>query len=123
MPRPILLFILAIISAPCLADWKFFNLYTEKAMFIDPSTIKKSGSNIKIWVRHENMNDNKQIKSGIVQMEYNCVEETKRIIYGHLYDDYGGKGNVIFTFNEPEPATPILPGEGFDRSLLSTLCN
>lgn len=123
MPRTILLFIFAIISAPCLADWKLFNIYTDKAIFIDPSTIKKSGSKIKIWVRHESMNDNKKIKSGIVQTEYNCAEETMRIIYGHLYDDYTGKGNVIFTFNEPEPATPILPGDGFDRSLLNILCN
>lgn len=123
MLRATLFFIFANINAPCFADWKLFNVYTEKAMFIDPSTIKKNGSNIKIWVKHESMHENQPIKSGIIQMEYNCREETMRILYGHLYDDFGGKGNVIFTFKEPELATPILPGEGFDRSLLNALCN
>lgn len=118
------LFILfAIISTPCFADWTLFDIYTNKAMFIDPSTIKKSGGNIKIWVKHVSMRDDERIKSGILQTEYNCREETRRILYGHLYDDFDGKGNVIFTFKEPEPAAPILPGEGFDRSLLHVLCN
>ena len=112
----------AIISTPCLADWKLFNIYTNKAMFIDPSTIKKSGANIKIWVKHESMRSNEKIKSGIIQMEYSCREETARVLYGHLFEDFDGKGNVIFTFKEPEPAAPILPGEGFDRSLLHILC-
>lgn len=123
MQTAALLIIFAIISTPCLADWKLFDIYTKKAIFVDPSTIKKSGSNIKIWVKHENMYNNERIKSGIFQMEYNCREETERILYGRLFDDFDGKGNVIYTFKEPEPASPILPGEGFDRSLLHVICN
>lgn len=118
-----LFFIFSIISTPCHADWKLFDIYTKKTMFIDPSTIKKNGSNIKIWVKHVSMRSNETIKSGIIQMEYNCRDETERILYGRLYDDFDGKGNVIFTFEEYKQATPILPGEGFDRSLLNVLCN
>ncbi len=104
MKKLLLILLLTVVSNSAMAEWVKVATPVDERLttYADPSTIRKSGSRVKMW----SMVDFKaaeEIKSGIYiksvkrQIEYDCKDEKKRLLLGELFSGNMGSGEIIST--------------------------
>ena len=116
--KKLTLLLLLMVSTNLFAEWTRFIGSADGSMTVygDRETIKKKGSNVKMW----SVNDFKTVQllpvsntkflSTVARQEYDCEEETKRILDGYWYSGNMKQGEIVHSFtNIKEEAESIIP--------------
>ena len=117
--KKIILLILLTVSTNIFAEWTRVNNTTDGNMivYIDYETFKKKGNKVKIWIMMDFKTvqiiaeDNTRYLSLLTRNEYDCEEETVRML--DLYNYSGNmKGGVpVYSqSNMKEEPSSIVPG-------------
>ena len=111
--------LLAVFSTSVLAEWTEVDGNGDFTAYADRSTIRKSGNRVKMW----DLTDFKVVKtvqgksrlSGASQQEYDCKEETIKVLTFIWYSKNMGVGEVVYSsgtmHEEPIPMSPSSIGE------------
>jgi hypothetical protein len=106
MKKLLLIFILVIVSNSAVAEWVFV-AETDKENFstfyADPTTIRRSGNNVKMWV----LDDFSTLKlDSLISIrsknEYACKEKQWRVLFIAFYSEHMGGGGTVLVYSEPE---------------------
>ena len=108
--------LLAVFSTSVMAEWtRVSGSDTDTSTaYADLSTIRKSGNKVKMWVLLDykvvRTVDGMRYLSMTNQFEYDCKEETSRILAFLWYSKNMGAGEVVYTsgamHEEPRPIPP-----------------
>ena len=128
MKKRLTFFALAtILATPVLADWVKTGRGADFHNYIDPATVRRTGSTVRVWSLsdYESVRDDRDgtgpYRSVKVLREYDCRNETTRSIYIASYRDNMGEGAVTYSNSSSTPATPIIP-ESIGATVWGLLC-
>lgn len=128
MKRVLLALLLLTVTSTVCAEWVKLGSTDIAIIYGDSTTIRRSGSMVKMWHVIDNhvamslpaMGIN-GIKSAKLQGEYNCHEERVRVLYATQHSDNMGRGAPIFVVTEPAKWVPVSPGS-VEEVLLKFAC-
>ena len=107
--------LLAVFSTNVLAEWTRVGGNDIYDTYADLSTIRKSGNKVKMWNLYdlrvaEKSYDGTRYLSSSNQREYDCKEETERLLTFIWYSKNMGAGRVVHAsgayHEEPHPISP-----------------
>lgn len=108
-----LMFILVVL--PAFAGWVKISEGVAVTVYVDPTTVRKSGGSTKAWYLYDYKENNGDQATGAYfstknQSEFNCIEATRRDLYSLFLAENMGAGKVVGTVSEPTKQRPIVPG-------------
>jgi hypothetical protein len=113
MRKFIVMILLSIVSCSAMAEWTKIGSTSDMTYYGDPSTIRKKGNLIKMWVLtdYKTFQETRggKIKSMKNQEEYDCNEEQFRIVYVSSYFEGMGEGGVAENGEGSGKWLPIAP--------------
>ena len=120
MSKFILMLLLAIISTSTIADWT--NVSTDEngfSIYADPTTIKKMGNRIKMWVlfdyRKAKYDTGDKVMSIMRHEEYNCKDSQSRLLYISKHSGRFAEGKVVYLNDIPfNKWVSVVPGSRFE---------
>ncbi|HXZ96142.1 MAG TPA: surface-adhesin E family protein [Burkholderiales bacterium] len=94
--------LLAALSGSAAAEWVQVASNEKYIAYVDPTTITRSGSMVKMWSlldysTAQEAPSGKVYMSGKIQHEYDCQAERLRRLYYSLHSGQMGSGDTIFT--------------------------
>ncbi|MGA7749617.1 MAG: surface-adhesin E family protein [Gallionella sp.] len=99
MSRIILMLLLAVVSSNAMAEWDKVARFDTKTIYIDHTTIRKSGYRVKIWalvdLKRAIVIGNKPFISWMTQVEFDCKQELMRQLAVDYHSDPMGIGEVV----------------------------
>jgi len=116
MPKAILILLLAVVSNGAAAEW--VNVSTDDSgstIYADPSTIRKVGNRVKMWVlfdyRIATLDAGDKIMSKRKHEEYDCKKRQIRLLYLSKHSGRFTEGKVVYLNDIPyNKWMPIVPG-------------
>tara|TARA_Y100001936_G_C16087853_1_gene683198 strand:+ start:294 stop:707 length:414 start_codon:yes stop_codon:yes gene_type:complete len=120
---------LLLLSNNVIADWEHISTIKDKKIifYADPTTIKKSDNNIKIWIMAD-LQEPKEIPYVIKMVfsyknlvEYNCVQNLERLIRTIGYSKNMAEGDIIYSINESAKWKPIVY-DSYSSSIFNYTC-
>ena len=116
MNKLLLIILLALISTSAMAEWTQVAGGDNGNLYVDRSTVRKNGNKAKIWglidYSSERHYGDKSYLSSKSLVEYDCTEETGRVLYSTYHSEAQGFGNLIFTIDIPTQWRPVPPDSG-----------
>jgi hypothetical protein len=125
--KTILTLMLVVVSSSAMAEWVKGGGDAENTfdVYYDPTTIRKSGNKVKMWVLFDykvaQKNAGKLLLSIKGQSEYECKEEQIRVIYEAQYSKNMGTGQLVSSFSDPNDWIPVMP-ESIDKEMWKIAC-
>ena len=128
--KKILVLLLLMVSTNVFAEWTRVTESADGDMtaYIDYGTIKKKGNKVKMW----HLQDYKAVQesaegkgylSGASYHEYDCEEETRKMLDLYLYSGNIGDGEITNSYqNIKGEAKSILP-RSIDETLFKAACS
>lgn len=123
MKKIILMILLSLMSSVAIAGWVEVGGTDDFTSYADPSSIRKSGSRIKMWMLFDlkaakTTAAGKTYLSNKIQNEFDCTEEQTRILYIFAHSGHMGEGDKVNSIADRvnHEWTPIPPG-----SIIETL--
>lgn len=125
--------LLLLISSNVMAEWtrvtgSFDGDYGDYGDYVDVETIKKKNNKVKMWSLLDFKTakivttDNKRSLSAAVHYEYDCEEETYRLLDMYFYSGNMKTGEVVYyVSNIKEETTSILP-DSLNRAFFNIAC-
>lgn len=115
--------VLAILSNGALAEWQGIASNDGSDLYIDRTTIRKSGTTVKMWSlvdykvlqKLQNSAASTPYRSSKDQYEYQCEEEKVRSVYFSLHTEKMGEGEISVSNNSVSAWMPIPPKSGLER--------
>ena len=107
MKKLLLTLMLAIVSSSAMAEWVEIGTSDnyETIIYADPTTIRKSGNKVNMWVLHDfnSVEENTGVKflSQKTQVGYDCMEEQEKIFYYSWHSENMGRGDVVYSKISP----------------------
>jgi len=103
------------ISLSASAAWVEIGSNESGTFYIDPPSIQRSGSIVKMWYlvdfRNVQVDSNtKQFLSSKDLSEYDCQQERARTVYYNNYSEKMGGGKITFTLKDPLQWRPATSG-------------
>lgn len=128
MKKLLLTLLVAVVGSNAMAEWVELIKDDEEilAVYVDPTTIRKNGNNVKIWI----LSDYKKAQelpflplymSIMSQYESNCKEEQSRALNASYHAKNMGRGKVIYSNKNPENWSPVSP-DSIDERLWKFAC-
>ena len=116
MPKAILILLLAAVSNGAAAEW--VNVSTDDSgstIYADPSTIRKVGNRVKMWVlfdyRKATLDAGDKIMSKRKHEEYDCKKKQIRLLYLSKHSGRFTEGKVVYLNDIPyNKWVPVVPG-------------
>ena len=110
-----ILFVLLLISTSAWAEWTNIGNTTAIDGYLDASTIRKKGNNVKMWVLYDYKATQKQVAgkpflSAIGQEEFDCEDEQMRTLAFILYSGNMRNGDIVHSMSSPDEWSPVPPG-------------
>ena len=126
MKKLLLILILTAVSSSAMAEWVWV-AETDKedfsTFYADPTTIRRSGNNVKMWVLDDlstvKLDSLRSIKS---KNEYDCKEKQSRVLFVAFYSEHMGGGETILIRNERSDWEPF-PPDSMVGALLEFACS
>ncbi len=120
MPKAILILLLAAVSNGAAAEW--VNVSTDDSgstIYADPSTIRKVGNRVKMWVlfdyRKATLDAGDKIMSKRKHEEYDCKKKQIRLLYLSKHSGRFTEGKVVYLNDIPyNKWVPVVPGSVFE---------
>ncbi len=105
--KRLLFFVLMIVCSVSWAEWEVFEVTSKGVMYLDKSTIRKSGEITKIWeladyFEVQTATDGSKYKSAKVRWAFNCLEETMTAIAMTQYSGSMGADDVVWSNTRKE---------------------
>ena len=125
MRKAIVMLLIAIVSKGAVAAWTEVGATAIFFAYVDPSTISRVGSKVKMWdlfdfsITQTVMN--KQFLSIKSQREFDCKEKSLRLHYTTFHSLKMGAGNIVNTSNLVRDWAPVSP-ESIDEILWKFAC-
>jgi len=117
MKKIALALVLAAVSGAAMAEWVAISENDETRLYADPTTIRRSGSIVKMWTLYDLKSPQKNPNKGDApflsvktQKEFDCKEERHRSLYFSHHSGKMGTGKVVFTNENPINWSPVPPG-------------
>ena len=106
--------------SPDRADWT--NVSTDEngfSIYADPTTIKKMGNRIKMWVlfdyRKARYDTGDKVMSIMRHEEYNCKDSQSRLLYISKHSGRFAEGKVVYLNDIPfNRWVSVVPGSRFE---------
>ena len=126
MRQLFLVMLLTFVSTSAMAVWTMVGDNVNADLYVDFSTIKRTGNTVKSW----SMNDYKKIQDGekdkylseVAQNEYDCKEETAKLLALIIHSENMAQGRVVYSnLNVHVEAAPIPPNSS-GRILWKRVC-
>jgi hypothetical protein len=113
--KHVLLVLLLTASAAAWADWIPVSVADEHISYINPTTIRRSGDQARMWGLHDYKTakplGKRQYMSMKAQSEYDCKDERLRILYTTMSAENMGGGETVYSSDGvPSNWVPIVPG-------------
>ena len=114
MRKSILMLLLAILSSNAMADWAFIERNEYYSLFVDGTTIRKTGNLARMWALNDYRavqvsETGKRYKSTKIRFEYDCDEARARQLSWVDFSGNMGEGNPE-AHDEPSKWQPYPPG-------------
>ena len=95
---------LAVVSSSAMAEWVKVSEDKLVTVYADPTTIRKLGNKVKMWVLVDYKKDEEEfgILSARLKEEYDCKEKKQRILFMAFYSGHMGKDETVEILSEPE---------------------
>ena len=120
--------LLAVFSTSVMAEWTMVGFSDSSFHSADLSTIRKSGNKVKMWVLLDfkvvqtQESDGKRYLSTSSQKEYDCKEETGRMLALIRYSKHMGDGEVVYTSGAIHAEFEPTPPGSVDAGLFKVAC-
>ena len=126
--KKILVLLLLMVSTNVFAEWTEVNGNKDAGVtfYVDYGTIKNKNNKVKIWT----LSDYKRVKqvedsrylSQVTRVEYNCEEETSRMLDVYWYSGNMRNGEIVWSStNIKDEAVSIIP-ESIDEGTFNIAC-
>ena len=127
MYKIILVMLLAIVSGNALAEeWIEIGGGKELTIYVESTFVHKEGDRVKIWTLHNFKTARKATgrtyKSMKMQSEYNCKEETTRILFLSEYSENNGGGKMVYSDSPHNSNWRPVPPDSTSKALLEIAC-
>jgi hypothetical protein len=127
--KKILVLLLLMVSTSVFAEWSKLGGSSDKesTVYVDYGTIKKKGNKVKMWslIDYKTVHEvaGKKYLSVMGRNEYDCEEETSRLLDFHYHSGNMRQGeSVLSDTNLKEEATSIVP-ESIDETFFKIACD
>lgn len=119
-----LLALLMLIASPAWADWEYVNKDIDGNIFyLDFETLRKDGNLRRIWQMVELADgDKSKWVSTRQRNEYDCKNETRKILSFASFSQKNLKGERLFEHTTPTSASDIAP-QSIDWGVLKLVCS
>ncbi len=109
MSKAFLMILLAIISSSAMAQWVEIGKSENFIVYVDPTTIRKSGNIVKIWSLHDYKTAQGSIPymSSRLEREHDCIEKWGRQLFLAFYHKNMGRGGSIWKDAETRNWLPV----------------
>lgn len=126
MRRAIAVTLLAAVSGGAAAEWVRSGRTETFTAYVDPTTIRKAGSAVKLWQLYDfneiqPSSGEKPYMSTRSQYEYDCDKKRTRQLKVRSYSRNMGKGKQLASVSSPSAWTPV-PGESILETIWETAC-
>lgn len=117
---------LAAISSHAAAEWQQIEATPDVTIYIDPTTVKKSGNNASLWIlldyqKPQMDKTGKKVLSDKVQYQYDCKKKQYQVPSTSAHSGNMGGGEIININPDPPKMTPINEGS-LDETLWQRAC-
>ena len=124
--KHIVVAVMLAVSSAAWADWVTLGGNDKFDVYVDTSTIRKSGDKAKMWHLMD-FKTSKELQgdpylSSKSQSEYDCKDERERTLYFTQHSGQMSDGNVVYSSSgTPSNWTPVSPGS-IGESLWKVAC-
>ncbi len=124
MKKLLLTLMLAVVSSSAMAEWVKVSEDKLVTVYADPTTIRKLGNKVKMWVLVDYKKDEEEfgILSARLKEEYDCKEKKQRILFMAFYSGHMGKDETVEILSEPEGSWQQPLVGGLAEALLEFAC-
>ena len=126
--KKILVLLLLMVSTSVFAEWtEVGQSADDTTVYADFGTIKRKGNKVKMWKLYDfktvkKLGENDRYLSEMRRGEYDCEEETVRMLDLHGYSGNMKTGHNVYSSNNiKDEATSILP-ESIGETLFKIAC-
>ena len=113
-----LMMLMLLVSTNVLAvDWVKTGGTDDFDKYLNPQSIRRDGNKVKVWTLKDYksgqvLGDNKtRFFSDVLRYEYDCFEDTNRLIDLYSYSGKMGQGDIVLSIpNVTIPAGSVIPG-------------
>ena len=117
-----ILLIAVLCAGPAYAGWEKVGESDEIVFYIDPQTIRKDGNYRRVWGIQELKSRGEDGEfSRRSQMEFDCKNETQRLLDISTYSEKMISGKAIFSSAVDRKPLPVLPGTA-SESMMKIVC-
>ena len=122
----LVLLLLALVASPAWAEWNLNGDTDQFSSYSDLTTIRRTGNFVRMWALRDyksarKSGDGRGYLSEMLQNEYDCIQETFRLLAWSEYSGKMGTGTVISTGNTAGETYPIIP-RSIGETNLRTAC-
>ena len=126
--KKVLVLLLLMVSTNVFAGWTEVDSNDEMTFYIVFGTIKRKGHKVKMWSLYDHKTlktstlNNTRYLSQLIRKEFDCEQETKRLLDSYLYSGNMRSGDIVFSAtNIKDEAISIIP-ESIDDLSLKIAC-
>jgi len=119
--------ITALMSSTSYADWQELSRNEQYATYIDPTTIRSTGTLVKVWTLYDDkkpqvVSNGKQAYSTKMQVEFDCAADQVRVLF-IVWNSLGmGEGETLQT-SKPAPEWQPFPPNTLFSSQAKIACS
>jgi hypothetical protein len=113
MKKLLILLLLLMISTNVMSEWKPIGFSDEQTQYVDLESIRKKGNKVKLWflldLKKVKIIENKSILSIMGHEEYDCKEETTKVLDMFFYEGNMKNKEIFSEVNIHDEPTSIRP--------------
>ncbi|AYJ85756.1 hypothetical protein D3Y57_06955 [Sphingomonas paeninsulae] len=83
---------LALLSSPAFAEWEYLDTTETTKVFVDGSSIRPTGSNVRVWTKWINSPPDKGVANSMILYEVRCSEDSLGVAANN---DYGPNDKLL----------------------------
>ena len=127
--KKITLLLLLIVSTSVMAEWTKVTDSSDgdTTVYVDYESIKKKGNKVKMLdlTDFKTVHKNKSYRylSQLSLNEYDCEEETRRMLDFHWYSENMKKGNIVYSEKNINDEGKSIPTDSIGTDLFNIACS
>jgi hypothetical protein len=110
------------VTASALADWSEAGRSEDFVYYVDLQTMKRTGNIRRVWTLLDSTAPNAAFRSARVLEEYNCAEESSRVLQFQSYDGPKGSGQAKEGLAQTTPWSFVAP-DTIEGQMLKSVCS
>lgn len=127
MRKVVLVLALGLTCNSAMAEWTLVGDNSINRVYIDYSTLKKEGNKVNVWTMNDYKNiqtpkDEKPFISEVAKNEFDCKDETYRLVSLTSYNKNMGQGEVVYNNGNINGAATTLPPNSLGKIIWEKAC-